>query len=52
MIEFAFDALENALPDDCAGFFSEALARALSPRIGEDVRNRIERRHLKWTAAR
>ncbi len=49
MIEFAFDALERALPDDRSGFFSEALARALSPAVKEDVRNRIERRHLKWT---
>ena len=49
MIEFAFDALEAALPDDRAGFFGEALARALSPAVKDDVRNRIERRHLKWT---
>ena len=48
MIEFAFDALEAALPDERAGFFAEALARALGPRFDPDVRNRIERRHLKW----
>jgi hypothetical protein len=52
MIEFAFDALEAALPDERAGFFAEALALALAPGIGDDVRNRIERRHLKWTADR
>lgn len=52
MIDFAFDALEKALPDDCAGFFAEALARALSPRIKPEVRERIEARHRKWTFAR
>jgi hypothetical protein len=49
MIEFAFDALERALPDERAGFFAEALARALSPGVNPQVRNLIEARHLKWT---
>ncbi len=49
MIDFAFDALEAALPDERAGFFAEALARALAPGVNEDVRKRISERHLKWT---
>lgn len=50
MIDFAFDALDRALPDECANFYAEALARALSPRIPDSVRERIEQRHLKWAA--
>jgi hypothetical protein len=49
MMEFAFGALERALPDERRGFFAEALALALAPGIPEEVRNRIEARHLKWT---
>jgi hypothetical protein len=48
MIDFAFDALDLALPDERANFYSEALAHALSPRIPAAVRERIEQRHLKW----
>jgi hypothetical protein len=49
MMEHAFDALEAALPDERAGFFAEALALALSPGVKDDVRERIGRRHRKWT---
>ena len=49
MMGFAFDALEGALPDERAGFFAEALALALAPGIGDEVRDLIEQRHLKWT---
>jgi hypothetical protein len=52
MIDHAFDALDAALPDERAGFYAEALALALSPRVAPAVRERIEARHLKWTAAR
>ena len=52
LMAFAFDALERALPDDCPGFFAEALARALSPRIKPEVRESIEARHRKWTLER
>jgi len=52
LIDFAFDALEKALPDDCEGFFAEAVARALSPRVKAEVRDRIEARHRKWTLVR
>jgi hypothetical protein len=48
MMAFAFDALEQALPDERAGFFSEALALALSPGIAEGVREAIGERHRKW----
>jgi hypothetical protein len=52
IIDFAFDALDAALPDERAGFYAEALALALAPGIAPAVRERIEARHLKWTAAR
>jgi hypothetical protein len=52
MIDFAFDALDAALPDERAGFYAQALALALAPGISPVVRERIEARHLKWTAAR
>ncbi len=52
LIDFAFDALDGALPDERAGFYAEALALALAPGIAPAVRERIEARHLKWTAAR
>jgi hypothetical protein len=48
LIDFAFDALDLALPDERANFYAEALALALSPRIPAAVRERIEQRHLKW----
>lgn len=51
MMKHAFDALEAALPDEAAGFYAEALARALSPGVAPEVRERIAARHLKWTAA-
>lgn len=50
LMDLAFDALEAALPDERAGFFAEALALALGPGIAPGVRERIEARHLKWTA--
>ena len=51
LIDFAFDALDGALPDERANFYAEALARALSPRIPASVRERIEARHLKWASS-
>jgi len=51
MMDHAFDALDEALPDERAGFYAEALALALSPAIAPAVRERIRARHLKWTAA-
>ncbi len=48
MIEFAFDALDAALPDDRRGFYSEALAVALAPGIAPTVHTAITARHTKW----
>lgn len=49
LMDYAFDALEGALPDESGGFFAEAMARVLAPGIAPVVRERIEARHLKWT---
>ena len=48
MMDFAFDALDRALPDERASFYAEALALAMNPRIDPAVRERIEARHVKW----
>ena len=48
LMDFAFDALDEALPDERASFYAEALALALGPRIDPAVRERIEARHRKW----
>ena len=50
MIDFAFDALDAALPDERAGFYAEALAVALAPGIDPGVREKITGRHAKWMA--
>ena len=49
LMDFAFDALDRALPDERAGFYGEALALALAPGIAPEVRERIEARHVHWT---
>lgn len=48
LMNAAFDALDVALPDERAGFYSEALALSLGPRIAPQVRSCIEARHRKW----
>ena len=48
LMAHAFDALDQALPDERAGFYSEALALALSPGIAPAVREVIESRHRRW----
>lgn len=50
MMDFAFDALDAALPDERTGFYAEAMALALAPRIAPAVRERIAGRHAQWTA--
>jgi hypothetical protein len=45
LMDFAFDALDRALPDESAGFYAEALARALGPRVAPAVREKLEQRH-------
>ena len=49
LMDYAFDALDRALPDERAGFYSEALALALASGIDPVVRERIAARHLQWT---
>jgi len=50
LMDFAFDALDRALPDERAGFYAEALALALSPRIAPAVREKLEERHGRCAA--
>ena len=45
MMQFAFDALDAALPAEAAGFYAEALALALAPGVAPEVRQHIEARH-------
>lgn len=49
-MEKAFDMLDAALPEERAGFYAEALALALNPRIPAAVREAIEARHNRWSA--
>jgi len=49
MMSYAFDALDAALPDERAGFYGEALALAMAPRIDPAVRQALEERHRRWT---
>ena len=48
LMAHAFDALDGALPDERAGFYGEALALAMNPRVPEAVRHCIESRHQRW----
>jgi hypothetical protein len=45
MMQFAFDALDAALPGEAPGFYAEALALALAPGVAPEVRQHIEARH-------
>lgn len=49
LMAHAFDALDRALPDERAGFYAEAMALALAPRIAPAVREAIAERHRRWT---
>lgn len=51
LMGFAFDALDRALPDERAGFYAEALALALGPRIAPAVREALSQRHARYTQA-
>lgn len=48
LMDFAFDALDAALPDERATFYAEALALALSPRVAPLVREKLEERQRLW----
>jgi hypothetical protein len=47
-MEFAFDALDRALPGERGSFYAEARALALAPGISPEVRTRIEARCARW----
>ena len=49
LMEFAFDALDRALPEETGGFYAEAMALALAPRVAPAVRDAIAARHHRWT---
>lgn len=51
LMNHAFDALDAALPDERTGFYGEALALAMNPRIAPAVREAIEARHQRWSEA-
>jgi len=48
LMEFAFDALDRALPGERGAFYAEARALALAPGISPEVRTRIEARCARW----
>jgi len=48
LMDCAFDALDAALPDERAGFYAEALALALNPRVAPQVREKLEERQRRW----
>jgi len=48
MMKHAFDALDEALPDERGGFYAEALALAMAPNVAPAVREHIEERHRRW----
>lgn len=49
LMHHAFDALDAALPGERAGFYGEALALAMNPRVPPAVRAAIEARHQRGT---
>lgn len=51
LMDYAFDALDRALPDERAGFYAEALALALNPGVAPVVRDCVEARHHRWSEA-
>lgn len=50
LMDFAFDALDRALPDERATFYAEALALALNPRVAPAVREKLEQRQGRCAA--
>jgi hypothetical protein len=51
MIRFAFDTLNDHLPDERAGFYAEAYALACQPGFPAETRSLIEAEHANWTPA-
>ncbi len=49
MIRHGFDRLERHLPDECRGFFGEAMALAIQPGFPDECRTLIEAGFRRWT---
>jgi hypothetical protein len=49
MMRFAFDSLNNHLPDERRGFYAEAHALASRPGIPPETRALIEAEYRRWT---
>lgn len=49
MMLHAFDALERYLPEECSGFFDEAVQQAEHPAFGDEVRGLLQAEQAKWT---
>jgi len=48
LMDYAFDALDQALPDERGSFYAEARALCLAPGISPAVRDRIDARCARW----
>lgn len=48
MIRHAFDTLEQYLPEECTGFFAEAVQQARHPAFAWEVRELLHAEHAKW----
>jgi hypothetical protein len=51
LMRFAFDQLNRALPDECAGFYNEAYTLASQPGFPLESRSLIEAEHRKFARA-
>src|SRR5258706_68768 len=49
LMRFAFDTLNNHLPDERAGFYEEACALASQPGFLPETRALIEAEHARWS---
>lgn len=49
MMRFAFDSLNAHLPDECVGFYQEALALASQPGFPAGTRALIESEYTRWS---
>ena len=50
MMRYAFNELNLHLPDECAGFYQEALALASRPGFPNETRQLIEVEYLRWAS--
>lgn len=49
MMQHAFDALAEHLPEECPGFFDEAVQQAQHAAFGHEVRGLLQAEQSKWT---